>query len=135
MTWPTQLCQGCGRPAQPGESFDAFRPANQELTEGPEPTPLLFDLRAEGVGEEISVPGKEGVEIAELVLKSSAGGVAHELALDPEPRLDVVHGCAASAVEEEGIEVGDVGASTEKRKSGRQLDFRIPFAIGLRTLA
>jgi hypothetical protein len=38
MTSPTQLCQGCGRPAQPGESFDAFRPANQELTEARTPT-------------------------------------------------------------------------------------------------
>jgi hypothetical protein len=38
MSSPTQLCQGCGRPAQPGESFDAFRPANVELTEGRTPT-------------------------------------------------------------------------------------------------
>lgn len=38
MSSPTQLCQGCGRPAQPGESFDAFRPANRELTEARAPT-------------------------------------------------------------------------------------------------
>ena len=38
MSSPTQLCQGCGRPAQPGECFDAFRPANQELTEARAPT-------------------------------------------------------------------------------------------------
>jgi hypothetical protein len=38
MSSQTQVCRGCGRPAQPGENFEAFRPANQELTEGRTPT-------------------------------------------------------------------------------------------------
>src|SRR5207248_10255632 len=38
MSAQIQLCQGCGRPAQPGESFDAFRPAGRELTDARTPT-------------------------------------------------------------------------------------------------
>jgi hypothetical protein len=37
MSAPSQLCQGCGRPARPGESFEAFRPASAEVTQGRAP--------------------------------------------------------------------------------------------------
>jgi hypothetical protein len=38
MSSQFQQCQACGRPAERGELFDAFRPANAELTEGRAPT-------------------------------------------------------------------------------------------------
>jgi hypothetical protein len=38
MSSQIQQCRGCGRPAEHGERFDAFRPANAELTDGRAPT-------------------------------------------------------------------------------------------------
>jgi hypothetical protein len=38
MSSQLQQCQACGRPAERGERFDAFRPANAELTAGRAPT-------------------------------------------------------------------------------------------------
>jgi hypothetical protein len=38
MSSQVQTCRACGRAAAAGERFDAFRPANDELTEGRSPT-------------------------------------------------------------------------------------------------
>jgi hypothetical protein len=38
MSSPIQTCRACGRAAAGGERFDAFRPANDDLTAGRAPT-------------------------------------------------------------------------------------------------
>ena len=104
-----------------------MRRTEQCLAEGLQFAALLFELRTEHVGENVTVQLTHGVSrVREFVLQSASLGVTFEVSPDAEHRREVVDEAAATATAED-VEAGnrsEVGVYVDERKADRDFNLR-----------